>query len=125
MHKGAKMCNVVKFYTYNMQSLSWFDLDNSDISAYKSLLNTYNATNVMIVDVVDMGQGIYKISFKDKLLGIESEFETALKIAEKYVKNKEKDEKTFQKCYKYLLSKGFSYDDSLNATKKVLGDNDD
>lgn len=68
--------NVVKFYTYNMQSLSWFDLDNSDISAYKSLLNTYNATNVMIVDVVDMGQGIYKISFKDKLLGIESEFET-------------------------------------------------
>lgn len=65
-------------------------------------------------------KGVNKLDVDDCLSEIESEFETALKIAEKYVKNKEKDEKTFQKCYKYLLSKGFSYDDSLNATKKVI-----
>lgn len=51
---------------------------------------------------------------------IEGELETAIKIAEKYVKNKEKDSKTLQKCYKYLLSKGFSYEDSLTASKRVI-----
>lgn len=51
---------------------------------------------------------------------IDSELDTAMKIAEKYVKNKEKDSKTLQKCYKYLLSKGFSYEDSLTASKKVI-----
>ena len=58
----------------------------------------------------------------DKVLESEivSELETAIKIAEKYVKNKEKDSKTLQKCYKYLLLKGFSYEDSLSASKKVI-----
>lgn len=65
-------------------------------------------------------KGVNKLDVDETLQGIECEFDTAIKIAEKYVRNKEKNEKTFQKCYKYLLSKGFSYDDSLNATKKVI-----
>ena len=69
-------------------------------------------------------KGVKDIDSEEALNGIESEYETALKIAEKYVKNKEKDVKTLQKCYKYLLSKGFSYEDSLTAAKQVLGDND-
>ncbi len=70
-------------------------------------------------------KGVNKLDVDSSVNEIENEFETAVKIAEKYVKNKEKDDKTFQKCYKYLLTKGFSYEDSLNATKKVLGVNDD
>ena len=50
----------------------------------------------------------------------ESELETCIEIAKKYVKNKDKDVKTLQKCYKYLLSKGFSYEDSLTASKKAV-----
>ena len=53
-------------------------------------------------------------------LTITSSFETAIKIAEKYVKNKPNDIKTLQKCYKYLLSKGFTYEDSKSASEKVL-----
>lgn len=33
-----------------------------------------------------------------------------IELAKKYLKNKEKDFKTLSKCYRYLLSKGFSYD---------------
>lgn len=51
---------------------------------------------------------------------IENELETAVRIAEKYTKSKDKDIKTMQKCYKYLLSKGFSYDDSKTASERVL-----
>ena len=67
-------------------------------------------------------KGVVKSSVEERLSEIESELETAIKIAEKYVKSKEKNTETLQKCYKYLLSKGFSYDDSLIASKKVVGD---
>ena len=65
-------------------------------------------------------RGVVKSSVEESLSEIESELETAIKIAEKYVKSKEKNTETLQKCYKYLLSKGFSYDDSLTASKKVV-----
>lgn len=70
-------------------------------------------------------KGVDEKVIDETLNGIESEFETALKIAEKYCKNKETDVKLMQKCYKYLISKGFSYEDSLTATKQVLGDLDE
>ena len=69
-------------------------------------------------------KGVDERVIDETLNAIESEFDTALKIAEKYCKNKEKDIKLKQKCYNYLLSKGFSYEDSANATKKVLGDDE-
>ena len=67
-------------------------------------------------------KGVDEKVIDETLNGIENELETAIAIAEKYCKNKEKDVKLMQKCYKYLLSKGFSYDDSLTATKQVLGE---
>ncbi len=39
----------------------------------------------------------------------------AIELAKKYLKNKEKDFKTLSKCYRYLLSKGFSYDSVSSA----------
>ena len=46
---------------------------------------------------------------------IENQGESAKILAEKYLKNKEIDKKILQKCYKYLLSKGFDYDDAKYA----------
>ena len=34
----------------------------------------------------------------------------ATELAKKYLKNKPRDFKTLSKCYRYLLSKGFSYE---------------
>ena len=70
-------------------------------------------------------KGVSDAIIEDKFLSVENELETAIKIAEKYVKNKPVDIKTKQKCYKYLLSKGFSYDDSKTATDKVLSLDDE
>ena len=67
-------------------------------------------------------KGVDEKVIDETLNGIENELETALSIAEKYCRNKEKDVKLMQKCYKYLLSKGFSYEDSLTATKQIIGE---
>ena len=48
-----------------------------------------------------------------------SQEEVAYNIALKYLKNKEINRATVQKCYNYLLSKGFSYDECSYATKKA------
>lgn len=49
----------------------------------------------------------------------EDESDSALRVAEKYMRNKEKTYETFGKCYRYLLSKGFSYDSASCAIDKL------
>ena len=48
--------------------------------------------------------------------------ENAKRIAEKYMKNKENNKENLQKAYRYLLSKGFSYEEINSALKSFKGD---
>ncbi len=67
------------------------------------------------------------ISEEDMSLAIENigdQTESAVLIAEKYLKNKQKDKANLLKCYKYLLSKGFDYDVSKTVIER-LGHNED
>lgn len=50
--------------------------------------------------------------------------EAAYEIAAKYLKNKPIDRLTINKCYRYLLSKGFDYDVAKGATEKFKEDED-
>lgn len=60
-------------------------------------------------------KGIKGDALDNAVNDIEGQVESAKAIAEKYLKNKEKDKVNLLKCYKYLLSKGFSYDDAKSA----------
>ena len=60
-------------------------------------------------------KGVSADEIENALSSIENQSETAKKVAEKYLKNKQIDSKILQKCYKYLLSKGFDYDDAKSA----------
>ena len=67
------------------------------------------------------------ISEEDMSLAIEiigDQTESAVLIAEKYLKNKQKDKANLLKCYKYLLSKGFDYEVSKTVIER-LGHNED
>jgi len=59
----------------------------------------------------------------------ECEIEKATKLAEKFVKNREKSTKTKQKCVAHLVYKGYDYSvaqkASNNALKNYEGENDD
>lgn len=70
-------------------------------------------------------KGVCDKDINSALDGIEDETESAVKIAEKYLKNKEKDKKNILKCYKYLLSKGFSFDTAKSAVERIGADEDD
>ena len=57
------------------------------------------------------------------------EKKNAKEVAAKYMKNKPLDVQTLAKCYRHILSKGFSYDsasDAVSYVKKLYGgDGDD
>ena len=49
--------------------------------------------------------------------------ENAKNIAEKYLKNKEKTKENLAKAYRYLIGKGFSYEEASFALSQFNGDN--
>ena len=71
-----------------------------------------------------LGKGIDSEIIEDKLqlLSDEEQDETCLKFALKYMKNKELDQKTKQKLYNHLLSKGFDYGTISRAIAEVQND---
>ena len=70
-------------------------------------------------------KGVSDSDMASALDSVEDETESAVKIAEKYLKNKPKDKQNMLKCYKYLLSKGFSYDTAKTAAERICQSEDD
>ena len=70
-------------------------------------------------------RGVLEDDMRLALDSIENEEESALKIAEKYIKNKEKSRENLLKCYKYLISKGFDYDLAKQTVERIKTDEDD
>ena len=56
---------------------------------------------------------------------IDDQKEVALSLAKKYLKNKPLDQKTKEKLYRYLLSKGFSHEDCFYALNKCFSEIND
>lgn len=67
--------NVVPFAGVGYSDLYSYDVDSASIDVFKSMLSKYNANNVIVVKVQSAGD-VYNVSFKDKLLGINSSFKT-------------------------------------------------
>ena len=59
---------------------------------------------------------------ENNLRVIDNQSDRAIALAKKYIKGKVLDKKTYAKCYNYLLSKGFLYEDCALATKLVFED---
>ena len=51
--------------------------------------------------------------------------ESAKKLAEKYLRGKENSAQTAAKAYRYLLSRGYEYDDAKAALRAVMEDGDE
>ncbi len=89
-------------------------LDDADYA--KRYVSTYAKTKGKRLIGLQLKQkGVSDEQVEKAVLEIENQGETAKIIAEKYLKNKQVDKKILQKCYKYLLSKGFDYDDAKYA----------
>ena len=88
----------------------------SDNDFAKKYVSTYQNTKGKRMLYANLKQkGVNDEDINDALSSLEDQTESAKKLAEKYLKNKILDRKNMQKCYNYLLSKGFDYDEAKNA----------
>lgn len=70
-------------------------------------------------------KGVSDVDASAALDELGDELPSATAVAEKYAKNKEKNRENLLKCYKYLLSKGFSYDTAKQAADEIFRYEDD
>ncbi len=72
-------------------------------------------------------KGVSDEDMSEVLENAGDETESAIRVAEKHLRSKDKTRENALKCYKYLLSKGFDYDTAKSATDKIINceDNDD
>ena len=90
----------------------------------KRFASTYKGVKGKRLIKLELKQkGVSEKDAETALEDIESQQEACDRLAEKYLKNKEKDQKNILKCYKYLLSKGFDYDEAKQAVDKFNSDN--
>ena len=92
-------------------------VDDGDYA--KRFASTYKGVKgKKLIKLELMKKGVSDVDAENAVSEIESQQETVDYLAEKYLKNKEKDKKNILKCYKYLLSKGFDYDEAKRAVEK-------
>lgn len=84
------------------------------------------------IDSVSRSQGIHMTKYKLMMKGLKKEDvenvynemnvnskQNALQVAIKHIKNKEKTRENLSKTYRYLISKGFTYDDANYVIEKL------
>lgn len=79
----------------------------------------------MLIKMQLRAKGIDEKIANEAVENIGDETPQAIELANKYLKNKERDLKTISKCYRYLLSKGFSYDAVSSAIATLKDECDD
>ncbi|MBR2337777.1 MAG: RecX family transcriptional regulator [Clostridia bacterium] len=93
-------------------------LDDGDYA--ESYAKSYSKTKGKRLIAMELKiKGVSEESIQKALEDLGDQTENAVSVAEKYLKNKPKDKQNIQKCYKYLLSKGFEYDVAKSAVGRI------
>ncbi len=112
-----------KIVDYCVNKLCEYNFINDD-EYCKSYVRTY--MHQRGAKMIERDLKLKGIDFNIVERAIESEYDggeqTAVKIAFKHIKNKEHTKENLAKTYKYLLSKGFSYEESSFAIGKIKED---
>ncbi len=99
-------------------------LDDGDYAS--SYAKSYSKTKgKRLIEMELKKKGVSEEDMSSAIEDIGDQTESAVLIAEKYLKNKPKDKPNMLKCYKYLLSKGFEYDDAKSAIERIGQSEDD
>lgn len=95
----------------------------SDEDYARRFTETYsNKKGVKLMRVELRRKGVAEEIVDGVLDDVGSQAEAAAVLAKKYMKGKEADQKTVQKLYRHLLSKGFTYDDARTAVLSVTNE---
>ena len=94
--------------------------DKDYASRYASTYKTNKGKKLIRLELIK--KGVSASDLEDVLNGIESQQESCDLIAEKYLKNKQIDDKVLAKLYNRLLSKGFDYEEIKSTISKYKND---
>ena len=95
-----------------------------DLDYAKRYVSTYkNQKGKLLLKCELIKKGVSQDIIESALNDLESQTYEVKRIAEKYLKGKQIDIKILQKCYKYLLSKGFSYDEVGEVISEIKSNN--
>ena len=100
-------------------------VDDNDYARAFAEQNSKNKGK-MLIKMQLKAKGVDEKTANQAVENIGDERPHAIELAKKYLKNKECDLKTLSKCYRYLLSKGFSYDavsSAINTLKENCDEN--
>lgn len=105
--------------------LSYSFIDDADFSA--DYARSYSKSKGKRLIAAELKRkGVSDESMAEALENLGDELPSACAVGEKYARNKEKSRENMLRCYKYLLSKGFSYDTAKEAAEKIFkNENDD
>ncbi len=115
VNKGY-LLEIVSEVILKIKSYGFID-DKNYAERYVSTYKNTKSKRLMALEL--KRKGVSESDVNSVLDSATSQEEVAYNIALKYLKNKEINRTTVQKCYNYLLSKGFSYDECSYATKKA------
>lgn len=102
-----------KFQTINLvlEKLESLDLINDDNYCKKYIEQEKNKKGKLMLSKSLMSKGISKDIVDKYICNLDSQKDTIIRLIEKYMKNKEKNIQNIQKLKRYLLGKGFSYNE--------------
>ncbi|MBE5754280.1 MAG: hypothetical protein E7340_02975 [Clostridiales bacterium] len=134
--KALKTKKQVKDYLLRKgysEDIVWFCIDKlkeyayvDDVEYSKRYINSVSKTNgKKLVEYKLMSKGVKKEDISTAFENTEIDAkENAKAVAEKYLKNKERTKEVKAKAYRYLISRGFSYDEASYALSN-FDDNED
>lgn len=121
--KDKGFCDKAVYYAVDkLKEYNYID----DLEYARRYMESHSKTQgKKLLDYNLMGKGICKKDIEKASESVNfSSLESACGLAEKRLKNKEKTQENLAKTYRYLLGKGFSYEDAKKAIDKYKGDED-
>lgn len=106
--------DVIDYVLEKMREYGFVD-DSEYAEAYVEFAGGKKGSRLIKAELRKKGIAQEKIDEALFNLDEETQVETASAILQKYLRNKECSRETLQKAYRYLISKGFSYDTAKSA----------
>lgn len=134
--KSLKTKRQVKEYLQRKgfdENIIWYVIDKlkeykyiDDVEYAKRFIeSTSKVQGQKMIDYKLMSKGVKKDDISEALGQAEVSYvESATYLAEKYMRNKEKTKENYYKVYKYLIGRGFSYEQADLATLKFKNGED-
>ncbi len=108
---------VNKIITEVVQKLKEYNFINDQRYVKSYITSHINSSGKLKLKQELYNKGISKKLIEDAIENLQNQTEVIVRLKEKYMKNKEDNYKNKQKLTRYLLSKGFTYDDIARATE--------